>query len=245
MRYGLSGEAVSQGADIVASSAALLTWPLGMSFVEDVSPPWKLVAFLGYAMLELACDIAFQNWLIAGALAGLFSMVFLSDPSSSGTVAGIIIVVVFGAFCGWLVELELNHRKSCPRENGHSVRADPRRTKSINTDQSTRGRVAGRSAMRKPPFVFLGPSPGLSPRGAPRATRQQQSFKFQRTTKLQSTIGLTPDARRFVRAAQNARRASSVSWGVLQSSAFRLVRRSTTRASRGPLRTLGNLPTSF
>ncbi len=121
MRYGLSGASSIAGRlGIVASSTALLTWPLGMSFVDDVSPPWKLVAFLGYAMLELACAIAFRTWLTAGALAGLFSMVFMSDPSSSATVAGIIIVVVFGAFCGWLVELELNHRKSCPQENGHS-----------------------------------------------------------------------------------------------------------------------------
>ena len=33
----------------------------------------------------------------------------------------------------------------------------------------------------------------------------------------------------------NARRASSVSWGVLRSTAFRLVHRSRTRAARGPL----------
>jgi len=105
---------------IVASSAALLTWPLGMSFIDDVSPPWTLVALLGYAILELACAIAFRTWLIAGALAALFCCVFTSSPFSSATPAGIVIVVLIGAFCGWLVELELNHRKSCPQENGHS-----------------------------------------------------------------------------------------------------------------------------
>ena len=166
---------------IVASSTALLTWPLGMSFVDDVSPPWKLVAFLGYAMLELACAIAFRTWLTAGALAGLFSMVFMSDPSSSATVAGIIIVVVFGAFCGWLVELELNHRKSCPQENGQSsARPAPNKIHKHRPVDTWRGR----SAMR-PRLYFLGtvrgfrkgecpPPPGDN---KPSNSNRQQSFK--------------------------------------------------------------------
>src|SRR5580698_6425389 len=73
------------------------------------------------------------------------------------------------------------------------------------------------------------------------ATRRQQSFRF--PTDNKAAKHHRADARRSPgrSRAHNSRRASSVSWGVLQSSAVRLVHPSTTRTPRGPLARCGKI----
>jgi hypothetical protein len=90
---------------IAISSTGLLTFPIGIEVLDDVSLPWKPVVFIAYILALIAGAIALRTWLIAGAFVGLSVFMFLSSPYPSlGEIPKLVAAVAFGAACGWMAE---------------------------------------------------------------------------------------------------------------------------------------------
>jgi hypothetical protein len=90
---------------IAISSTALLTFPIGIEVLDDISLPWKPAVFIAYMLALIAGAIALRTWLIAGAFVGLSVFMFLSQPYPSfGEIPEIVMAVAFGATCGWMAE---------------------------------------------------------------------------------------------------------------------------------------------